>query len=146
MKSHLMTALIAATMLVGAPSVWAQDEDMTQHTADSMVGGDSRPARQRLHRPDVSPEERQAMREQWQSMSAEERTAWREERRARREAMSPATVRASRNRRDDRAKRRSRGVVRRATAASAPKIVAKTTRSPAVDRRNASRQAPRYET
>jgi hypothetical protein len=60
MKSHLMTALIAATMLVGAPSVWAQDEDMTQPTADSMVGGDSRPSRHSLHRPEVSPEERRA--------------------------------------------------------------------------------------
>lgn len=95
MKTSKFAAMAAALLLTGVTTAWAQDSDQSPSASDPAA---STTAGKR----GLSPEERQARREQWQSLTPDERERARAEQRARWEAMSPEEQDQARERRETR--------------------------------------------
>ena len=95
MKTTTMTAIAAVLLVVGASAGWAQEADTSSSAGDIS-------ATPRADGREPSPETRQAKREQWMSLTPEDRARIREERQARWQAMSPEQRQRARERMETR--------------------------------------------
>lgn len=90
--SRYILVIVAAALTALAPAAWAQEADFesaAEVPAEQAGAQETFRGRSRIHDPALSPEERRAAREQWETMTPEQRAQIREEHRRRWESMSP---------------------------------------------------------
>ncbi|KPK59652.1 MAG: hypothetical protein AMJ59_09800 [Gammaproteobacteria bacterium SG8_31] len=88
MNRNILSILATVALMTAVNVAWSQEPDVQPAPEGAELQQQDR-VRARIHDPALTPEERQAMREQWQAMSTEERARAREERLQEWEAMSP---------------------------------------------------------
>lgn len=88
MKRNVISGLAACAVLLTTFMATAQ-ETQPESAADAARVQEQDRQRARIQEPALTPEERQARRDQWQNMSAEERERVREERRQQWQALTP---------------------------------------------------------